>query len=71
MHEETKKFFDRLDAIDDKIISRIEKRLESEEKVSSEMLGEMADMSRDLREGKKAEAKTWHYLQESRVDEEL
>lgn len=71
MHEEIKKFFDRLNAVDEKIISRIEKKLDGEEKISSELLSYMADITKDLREGKKAEAKTWHYLREAKDNEEL
>lgn len=69
--EEHKRFLERLEAAEEKIFAKVEKRLDENEKISSELLGEMSDIVKDMAKTNKEIIKSYRMLAEHKEDEEL
>ncbi len=57
-------YLKRLDVLKDKILQRVEARLEGPEKISAELLGVLSDITKDMASTQRDIVKSWHYLKE-------
>lgn len=71
MHEEHKKFLERLDQAKDKIMARVEKRLDDNDKMPSDLLMDFSDIVKDMSKAEKNIVKTLCLLSEHKKDAEL
>lgn len=64
-------YLKRLDIIKDKILMKVEMRLESDEKVSADLLCKLADITKDMAATQKYIVEAWSHKKDYKEDSEL